>query len=289
MTFPRQRTGRRLVSFLIVLVACLGSGPTFSQNPPESASQAPAVITYLTETINWYRGTVVEQQIANEPGDMTFADENRRISRQIVQLAFDFARLVEQSESKQPQGTQTPDQAEAPSQHQRLIQAAAKADQQVEQSQNELQSLRQKLETVPRKMRPALESLFAETQSELAFRQARRDALRNILQFTTETSTQGEGAAGLRAQIEELVRLVPDVLSGAEDTSPEQTTTGKTSGRPSPLREHATTFRDMGAGRRPAAVVPQNGHHLTSRSDPPISSCKRQSNCVNLWWPTSEA
>ena len=108
MIFPRQRTVRRLVGFLIVLVACLGSSLTFSQNPPESASQVPAVITYLTETINWYRGTVVEQQIANEPGDMTFADENRRISRQIVQLAFDFARLVEQSESKQPQGKQTP-------------------------------------------------------------------------------------------------------------------------------------------------------------------------------------
>ncbi len=235
MTFPRQRTVRRLVSFLTVLVACLGSSLTFSQNPSESASQLPAIITYLTETINWYRGTVVEQQIANEPSDITFADENRRISRQIVQLAFDFARLVEQSESKQPQGNPTQNQAEAPSQHQRLIQAVAKADQQVEQSQNELQSLRQKLETVPRKMRPALESLFAETQSELAFRQARRETLREILKFTTETSNQGKGAAGLRAQIEELVRLVPDVLSGAEDNAPEQNTTGKTSARPAPL------------------------------------------------------
>jgi uncharacterized coiled-coil protein SlyX len=235
MTFPRQRTVRRLVTFFTVLTACLGGSPAFSQNPPESASQVPAVITYLTETINWYRGTVVEQQLANEPSDMTFADENRRISRQIVQLAFDFARLVEQSESRPSQGAQTPDQAGAPSPHQRLIQAVAKADQQVEQSQNELQSLRQKLETVPRKMRPAIESLFAETQSELAFRQARREALREILKFTTETSNQGRGAAGLRAQIEELVRLVPDVLSGAEDTAPEQNTTGKTSGRPAPL------------------------------------------------------
>ncbi len=235
MTFPRQRTVRRLVSFLIVLVACLGGSPAFSQNPPDSASQGPAVITYLTETINWYRGTVVEQQLANEPSDMTFADENRRIARQIVQLAFDFARLEEQKESKQLQGNQTPNQDKAPSQHQRLIQRAAKADQQVEQSQNELQSLRQKLETAPRRMRPALESQLAETQSELAFRQARREALRDILKFTAETSSQGKGAAGLRAQIEELVRLVPDVLSGAEDNAPEQNTAGKTSGRPAPL------------------------------------------------------
>ena len=147
MHFPRPRTVRRLVSFLTVLLACLAGGPSFSQNPPESASQVPAVITYLTETIHWYRGTVVEQQLATEPGDMTFADENRRISKQIVQLAFDFARLEEQKESKPPQGDPTQNQADALSQHQRLIQRVAKADQQVEQSQNELQSLRQKLET----------------------------------------------------------------------------------------------------------------------------------------------
>lgn len=233
MTFTRQRTVRRLVSILTVLVAYLGSGLTFSQNPPESPSKSPAVITYLTETINWYRGTVVEQQIADGPSDMTFADDNRRISRQIVRLAFDFARLEEQSESKQPKGKQTQDQAKDLSQHQRLIQALAKADQQVEQTQTELQSLRQKLVTTPRERRPALESLIAETQSELAFRQARREALGNILQFTTETGNQGRSAAGLRAQIEELVRLVPDVLSGAVGNSPEPNTDDKIS-KPAP-------------------------------------------------------
>jgi hypothetical protein len=197
-----------------------------------------------------------------------------------VQLAFDFARLVEQSESRPSQGAQTPDQAGAPSPHQRLIQAVAKADQQVEQSQNELQSLRQKLETVPRKMRPAIESLFAETQSELAFRQARREALREILKFTTETSNQGRGAAGLRAQIEELVRLVPDVLSGAEDTAPEQNTTGKTSGRPARSRPGS---HPPGSGDWPPTCCgcPAKQARLTSRSEPPISSCKPPGNCVN--------
>ena len=55
----------RMVSFVIVLVVCLGSGLTFSQNPPASAPKAADIVTYLTETISWYRGTVVEQQIAN--------------------------------------------------------------------------------------------------------------------------------------------------------------------------------------------------------------------------------
>jgi hypothetical protein len=225
---------RRLVSFVIVLVVCLGSGLTFSQNPPASAPKTADIVTYLTETISWYRGTIVEQQIGIEPSDLTFLNDNRRISSQIVRLAFDFARLEEQTESKQPKGTQKQDQTSAPSQYQRLIQAAAKADQQVEQSQNELQSLRQKLEATQERKRPALESMIAETQSELAFRQARRDALRNILQFTTGTGTS-MGAAGLRAQIEELSRSVPSALSGADATSPEQNTPEQTPGKTSPI------------------------------------------------------
>ena len=109
-------------------------------------------------------------------------------------------------------------------------------------------------------MRPALESLIAETQSELAFRQARRDALHNILQFTTETSNHGMGAAGLRAQIEELARLVPDVLSGAERHFARANHYRKDLRKDIPIREHATILRDMGARRRPAAVVPQSTH-----------------------------
>jgi transketolase len=96
------------------------------------------------------------------------------------------------------------------------MQAVAKADQQVERSQDELQSLRQRMATTPDKKRPALQSLIEETKSELAFRQAHRDALRDILQFTPGTST---GGADLRAQIEELARSVPAALSGAGETS----------------------------------------------------------------------
>jgi small-conductance mechanosensitive channel len=215
-------SNRRLALFATILVVCLCSSQAFPQNPPESAESAPKapnIVEYLTETISWYRGTTVEQQIANEPRDITFLNENRRISGEIVRLAFDFARLVERNESKQPKGNQAQEQASAPSQNQRLLQAVAKADQQVEQSQNELQSLRQKMATTPKSQRPALESLIGETQSELAFRQARREALREILQFSAGTSSEG---AGLRAQIEELARSVPAALSGADETSPEK-------------------------------------------------------------------
>src|SRR5512147_3245467 len=214
---------RRLVIFATFLAACLGGSPASSQNPSQSTSKGAGVVEFLTETIGWYRGIAVEQQIANEPGDVTFLNENRRISDGIVRLAFDFARLAEKSESAQSKGGRAQEQADTSSPYQRLTQAVAKADQQVEQSQNELQSLRQKMATAPAGKRTALESQIGVTQSELAFRQARRDVLRDILQFTAGTGT---GSADLRAQVEELARSVPAALTGAEDPSPERPVTG---------------------------------------------------------------
>jgi len=217
-------SNRRLLMFVTFLVVCLSSSQAVPQNAPESGEsgpQPPNVIAYLTETINWYRGTILEQQIADDPSDFTFLNDNRRISAGIVRLAFDFARLAERKESKQPKGNQTQEQAGGTSPNQRLIQAVAKADQQVEQSRNELQSLRQKMATTPRSMRPALESLIKETQSELAFREARRDAIREILQFTVGTRGQDND---LHTQIEDLARSVPAALSGEEETSPEKRT-----------------------------------------------------------------
>lgn len=234
MTFQHQPTVRKLLSLLTVLAVGLGSSLTFSQGPSENVSKAPSVIAYLTETINWYRGTAVEQQIATEPNDITFAEDNRRISRQIVKLAFDFARLEEQGQSKQPQVSQTPGQVTAPSQNQRLIQSLAKAEQQVAQSQKELQFLQQKLESAPQKMHQALESQLATAQSELAFRQARREALGNILQSVTETGKLSRGTAGMQAQIEELARLVPEVLNSEESKSPDPSPGGKIAGKPDP-------------------------------------------------------
>ncbi len=242
-------SNRRLVIFAAFLMVCLRGSQAVSQNPPETAPKAVNIVEYLTETISWYRETTVEQQIANEPGDVTFLNENRRISSQIVRLAFDFARLVEQSESRQPKGSQTQEEANVPSQHHRLDQALAKADQQVDQSQNELQSLRQQMATTPTGKRSALESLIAEVQSELAFRQVRRDALHNILQFSTETSTTGTGGVDLRAQIEELARSLPPALSGEDETPPDQEMTEQTSPTipPSGNRQQASGIWGLGA------------------------------------------
>ena len=220
---------KKRVSFVFVALAVsLACGIAYSQNPPQNAPKAADILTYLTETINWYHGRGIEQRIANEQGDLTFLNENRQISGQIVELAFDFARAEAENESKKAEAGETKGETKAPSQYQRLTQAAAKADRELEQSQSELESLQQKLKTAPQKKQPALEPLILEKQSEVALRKAHRDALQNLLQFAAGASAGETGAAGLRAQIEELARSVPAALSGPEGTSAGQPVTEQT-------------------------------------------------------------
>ena len=50
------------------------------------------VIGYLLQSVNWYRHVYTERQVANEPTDLIFLDDNQEIERQIVKLSFEFAK-----------------------------------------------------------------------------------------------------------------------------------------------------------------------------------------------------
>src|SRR5215471_16042100 len=104
---------------------------TASQSPPAKPATASAaiqpsdIIEFLSRTIAWYRQLAVEQQLATEPADLTFMQENRRVAAQVVQLAFEYARA--QAQLLEKQGTKAQGQAQAPvsDQYQRMAQAEA--------------------------------------------------------------------------------------------------------------------------------------------------------------------
>src|SRR6202142_1162597 len=80
------------VSFAIVAAVMAGG---LSADTPPSAYQLPSnseVIGYLLQSVNWYRHVYAERQVANEPGDLMFLDDNQAIERQIVHLSFEFAK-----------------------------------------------------------------------------------------------------------------------------------------------------------------------------------------------------
>src|SRR5205809_976526 len=83
MRFPT-----RLAAFTVCGLIALGA---LSQTQP-AATATPQVdsgkiIQFLSQTVSWYHQRAVEQKLANEASDLTYAQENRRIADQVVPLA----------------------------------------------------------------------------------------------------------------------------------------------------------------------------------------------------------
>jgi hypothetical protein len=60
--------------------------------PPSALPSDKQVLAFLTESIDWYRHRAAEEQLATEPGDLVFLEDNRPVATHILQLSFAFAR-----------------------------------------------------------------------------------------------------------------------------------------------------------------------------------------------------
>jgi small-conductance mechanosensitive channel len=229
----------RWLALAVILVA-ITSGNSTGQSTPPTDPAPSQIVQFLGQTIDWYRQTQQEQHIVTEPGDLGFVADNRRMAAQVVRLAFDFARAEEQQQAKSSKENAPANPSGSVSQYESLSRAAARADQLVQETQTELESLQHTLETAPPAKRRYLQTQAAELQSELGLFQARQQALHNMLDFAGGASGAG-GATSLRAQIEELARAVPPAISGTSVNEPGSATdqqplvrAGDTSNKPSP-------------------------------------------------------
>jgi len=83
----------RLATCCAILASAILSG--LSAEIPQSSYQLPSdaqVIGYLLQSVNWYRHVYTERQVAGDPGDLVFLNDNQAIESQIVKLSFEFAK-----------------------------------------------------------------------------------------------------------------------------------------------------------------------------------------------------
>jgi len=226
------KTSVRLTIIVYVLLG-LGSVATSQETPAQDSAR---IISFLNQTIEWYREQVTHLQTATETGGAGTAQENRQIADQVVRGAFEFARARATAIAKQNRpasDAQSPDVTESES----VTQLAAQADKEVKGLEGELETSHRKLESSSGKARQAVLSLIAETQSELDLAKAKRDALRSMLDFLASTTVSGPGATGLQAQIEARARSVPGELTkplGSSDASHSGAATARPADLPAP-------------------------------------------------------
>ena len=194
------------------------STPTVSNPAPSGADlpNAQAIIAFLNQAIDWHRHIVVEEQLATDPTDTLYLNDDRQNSQQILQLSFDFARAAAQLLAGKGQAN-TEQMQDEPEKYQSLYRAAADADNEVRETQAELESDRQKLAAARGSSRKKLQSTVDELQSELNLAQSRNQMLHDMLQFVSGAA----GAGGnLLAQIDQLQRSVPELQSDITKTQP---------------------------------------------------------------------
>ncbi len=209
----KGKLGEKKLLFAVLLLALLALTPAWTQTPSNAPSPAADVVAFLNKTVGWYRQATAQQQLVRDPGDLVFFNDSRQTADQIVRLSFEFARARAKAISSQPNTTTSSEIASSSTQYQKLADAAAKADQKVQQTQQEIDGLQKQLQHASGKRRTTLQATIAETQGEVELFQARRDALRSMLQVSSGRSGAG---ANLPAQIEELARTVPAAAEAKE-------------------------------------------------------------------------
>ena len=197
-----------VLAFLIITALSLTAD---DQSQPDPAPSQ--IVQFLSQTVDWYRHTQQEQHIATEPTDLGFVSDNRRTAAQIVKLSFDFARQEEERLAKRAKSNTAANPTGPGAQYASLITAAANADQLVQETQAEIDSLQQKLAAATASKQAHLQSQLAETESELALFQVRQQTLHSMLEFASGAAG-GSSATNLRAQVDELAHTVPAAVSG---------------------------------------------------------------------------
>jgi small-conductance mechanosensitive channel len=205
--------------FIVLTVGLASTAATFTllQAAPANNSPALDVLQFLNQTIDWYRGLSAEAQVARQPSGVLVLNDDHVTADQAVRLSFDYARA--QADILAKQSPAQPGSQSGTFQHyQSLYQLATKLDNQVRDTQTELQARRQDLERATGRKRQELQATISELQSELDLAQARRQAINNILEFVAGAGASNSGPTNLKAQIEAMARTFPADLTGVSSS-----------------------------------------------------------------------
>lgn len=181
-----------------------------------------AVISYLNQSIDWHRQITIEEQVATDPSDVLFVNDNRQTANSILRLSFDFARADAQLLAAQGQTGGANSSETGPGRYQGMIKAAQAADQEVKETQAELEGDKNSLGTARGADRQKLQAEIDELQSELSLAQTRSKTLHDVLQFVSGASGTG---GNLSAQIDQLQHSVPELEMDAAKGTGNQSST----------------------------------------------------------------
>ncbi len=138
-----MRIGLQKIVFTTLTLALTAPGQGNAPGSSTAKQDTGKIVQFLSSTISWYRQRAAEDKLVTEPSDLTFSQENARVADQVVQQAFDYGRNEAQLRSKLH--PEKPVEGGSSAEFQGLAQALQKVEQQIQDTQAEIQSNREKL------------------------------------------------------------------------------------------------------------------------------------------------
>jgi len=198
-----------------MIVAVFTSVVVQNTSAAEAASQLPSeqhVLTFIGNTIDWYRQLPTSQRIGSEPADLLFLENNRPTAMEIVRLSFRFGNAVAAIES--PQSTPlhpesrsaTPADRELPY----LLSVNSKLGASAQRSGDQLKSLTQARLTARGADLKNLDTEITEMRVRIQVLNTISANYQNLADFVRTASADSDPDANLAALVENLERTVPE-------------------------------------------------------------------------------
>ena len=205
-------------SFAIAISGGLSADTSHNSYKLPSDAQ---VIGYLLQSVNWYRHEYAERQVASDPGDLVFLNDNQALESQIVKLSFEFAKadaaLAKTATSPYAASATLAGPGSADLAH--FIELKNRNDQLTQQTSADIGKLNQKLSSARNADRMKLKAALDDAQSRLELLQAVSQGVNDLIQFVQTAKTAQANTPTLDLTIDDLAQSVPELSSPATPLS----------------------------------------------------------------------
>lgn len=189
-----------------------------SADATQNAYQLPSdaqVIGYLLQSVDWYRHVYTERQVASDPGDLVFLNDNQALESQVVKLSFEFAKADAALAKTDilPHGAPAALAAPASADLAHFIELKNRNDQVSQQTSADIRKLNEKIASARKADRKKLQAAVADAQSRLELMKAVSQAVNDLIQFVQTARTAKANNATLDLTIDDLAQSVPELSS----------------------------------------------------------------------------
>lgn len=218
---------KRRQSVFLLFFAVLLTGRPFADNDskPLDLPSDQRVLTFLTQSVDWYQRLMTQQQIETEPADLLFIYNTRQIAHQIVQLSFDFARGNDSFATASGRQRQTSIGNTSSSDGVQFIRMQKKAEDAISQAAQSIEALDTKLLKARGAKRERVQAELDDLRSRMQLLQAESASLEEIIEFT-RTSAGISPSGNWETIIDELARTVPEIGTAPPPTLNSDTSSG---------------------------------------------------------------